>query len=407
MDQSSKYLVIGGGAASAKAAVAIRKHDPSGSITLICGENHFPYDKPPLSKNFLTNDQMTAEDPESKDPSWYTENKVAILKSTLVDRIDRAAKTVHFGGLAHGYEKLLLTTGASPKRPDIPGVDGERVHFLRSVDDAEAIRNAIRQGGKAVMIGGGYIGLEVAASAMTRGVACTIIDPIERVWRFASPSASAFVRRRFEKEGATFVLGQQVASIESSGRGVTVGIGNGEAFDADFVVVGAGVTLNTRLAGEAGLDLDRQGAIKVDETLRTSDPNIWAAGDVASYHDRYSGESGHVEHYMNATWTGDAAGASMAGVQSAFDKVAYFFSDMLDIHMAMRGLPGGKLAKQFGSYDAGDFIELYSDAEGVLRCGLIVNREESKLDPISDQLEAHIQRRDYVDRVDIGERSSV
>ena len=164
---------------------------------------------------------MTAEDPESKDPSWYVANNVEIRKAATATHVDRSAKRVDFAdGRSVSYEKLLLTTGASPIKPGIDGVDLKNVFFLRTVDDAENIREAIKRGGTAVMIGGGYIGLEVAASAASRGVRCTIIDKHLRPWSaFASHAAGDFVRRRFEEGGVSFQFDAQAARIIGNGGG--------------------------------------------------------------------------------------------------------------------------------------------------------------------------------------------
>jgi NADPH-dependent 2,4-dienoyl-CoA reductase/sulfur reductase-like enzyme len=398
---TTRYVIIGGGVASAKAAVAIRALDTEGTVTLVCGENRFPYDKPPLSKNFLTNDAMTEEDPESKDPSWYEKNNVEVRKGIWIDRIDREAKTIQFGdeGVIE-YDRLLLTTGSSPIRPSIPGIHQENVCLLRTLDDAVKIRNLLHKAKHVALLGGGYIGLEVAASALTRGVPCTIINHSPGPWsRFASPKAGDFVKRRLEKEGARVLYHDEVTNLH--GDGVVTGLSTevGREVHADVVVVGAGVRLNTALAETSGLKLAQTGGVVVNDHFQTSDPDIYAAGDIAAFIDPYTGELGHAEHYMNGNWQGEAAGSSMAGGGKPWDKVNYFFSDMLDIHMALRGSPGGELAKVLGSYETGDFIELYANQDGTLRMALIVDREEKKLDPISDQVEAAIMKRSLVEEV--------
>ena len=365
-------------------------------------ENRYPYDRPPLSKNFLTNDKMTAEDPESKDPSWYVENKVEIRKAATATHIDRSARRVDFaGGQSLTYEKLLLTTGATPIKPGIDGVDLKNVFCLRTIDDAENIRAAIKRGGSAVMIGGGYIGLEVAASAASRGIHCTVIDKQMRPWStFAGHGAGDFVRKRFEQEGVTMVPDAAVASIVGNGKVSAVRTLSGEEYAADFVVIGIGVKLNTELAHDAGFDLDGQGAIVVDQYLCTSDPHIFAAGDVAAFPDKYSGAHAHVEHYMNGSWQGSVVGANLAGEPTPYERVAYFYSDMFDIHMALRGSPGGTLARTFGAVERGNFVEIYAGPGGRVQMGLVVSTDESKLDPISDKLEAHITDAQTIDQID-------
>ena len=405
----TKYLIIGGGVASAKAAVAIRELDKDGRVILVTREDRYPYDRPPLSKDFLTNDKMTAEDPESKDPSWYVENNVEIRRAATATHIDRSAHRVDFSdGQSLTYEKLLLTTGASPIKPDIDGIELENVFFLRTIDDAENLRTAIKRGGTAVMIGGGYIGLEVSASATSRGVKCTVIDKQMRPWSsFASHGAGDFVRRRFEQAGVRLVSDAAAVKIVGDGKVSAVRTLSGEEYAADFVVIGLGVKLNTQLARDAGLNLDRQGAIVVDQYLLTSDPDIYAAGDVAAFPDKYSGAHTHLEHYLNGSWQGSIAGANLAGESTPYDRVAYFYSDMFDIHMALRGAPGGTLARMFGAVESGTFVEIYAGPGGRLQMGLAVSTDESKLDPISDRLEALIKVAETVDRIDPADFAAV
>ncbi len=388
----TKYFIIGGGASSAKAAVAIRAADKEGRVILVSREDRFPYDRPPLSKDLLQKDSMTAEDPESKDPSWFTNNNVEIRKGVGVIRIDRRAHRVELTDDTHlTYEKLVLATGSSAVHPNIPGSDLENVFVLRTVDDALRIRSAIQKGGRAVMIGGGYIGMEVAASATARGIHCTITERGKRPWaHFGSQAASSYVQGRYEEEGVVFRFEETVESIVGEGKVSSVRTQSGAEVPADFVVIGVGVKLNNELAVAAGLTTDPSGGVVVNEFLRSEDPDIYVAGDVAAYVDKYTGERMHVEHHMNAGWTGATAGSNMAGGEQPFDKVAYFYSDAFDIHMALRGTPGGELCQTIGDVASGNFVELYKAESGKLRYGLAVNREESKLDPISDKLETLI-----------------
>ena len=398
----AKYLIIGGGVASAKAAVSIRARDADGHVILASREDRYPYDRPPLSKNFLTNDSMTAEDPESKDPSWYVANNVEIRRGATATHVDPSAHRVDFAdGQSVSYDKLLLSTGASPIRPRIEGAELDNVFCLRTVDDAENIRAAIKRGGSAVMIGGGYIGLEVAASAASRGVECTIIDKHMRPWStFASHGAGDFVRRRFEAQGVTFLFDAEVARIIGGCAAQAVATGSGKECAADFVVIGVGVKLNTELARDSGIELDHVGAIVVDQYLRTSEADIYAAGDVAAFPDKFTGKRGHLEHYMNGSWQGEAAGSNMAGQPTPYDRVGYFYSDMFDIHMALRGAPGGTFARTFGAMESGNFVDVYAGTGGRVQMGLAVSQDESKLDPISDKLEALIVAGETVDCLD-------
>jgi 3-phenylpropionate/trans-cinnamate dioxygenase ferredoxin reductase subunit len=258
------------------------------------------------------------------------------------------------------------------------------------------------------MIGGGYIGLEVSASATSRGVHCTIIERGTRPWvRFGSPEAGEYVRTRYQAEGVEFCFEDEAIEILGDGKATAARTKSGKEFPADFVVVGLGVRLNIELAVAAGLGTEPTGGIIVNEFLQTEDPDIFAAGDVAAYVDKYTGQRMHVEHYMNAGWTGTTAGSNMAGDQQVFDKVAYFFSDAFDIHMALRGTPGGKLAATYGNVAGGNFVEVYGNESGKLQYGLVVSKDESKLDPYSDKLEALITNSAKVDAINADDFSSI
>ena len=239
------------------------------------------------------------------------------------------------------YERLLLATGASPRTLDVPGKDLDGVKILRWVDESEAIRSALRTDRNVVLVGAGYIGLEVAASVLTRGEGhkVTIIDPNHQPWsRFASPKLGSFLQEYFTERGVlSSRLGRTTTEFVGKERLNSVRIDSGELIAAELAVVGVGVSLETDIAKTAGLEVDDKEGVVVDKFLKSSDPNIWAAGDIAYFDDVAMGEKWHLEHYMNAMWQGEAVGANMAGVPSAYDQVPYFFSDMGKLHMVLRG----------------------------------------------------------------------
>lgn len=384
-----KYLIVGGGVAAAHASVGIRDLDTEGSVLIVGDEPTFPYDRPPLSKSLLEG-KTTPEDAESKDPSFYEKNAIEILSGVRATKLDRTAKTVTLdNGETVGYEQVLLATGAEPKKPDLPGIDLPGVLLLRKVSQSLAIREAIEKAEKAVLVGAGYIGTEVADRCIAGDVAVTIIEPSEYPWaKFASPVTGGHLRRYFEGRGATFRFGDEVAAILGEGQVTGVRTKKGVEFPADFVVIGVGVELNLDLAKEAGLEIDEKHGVVVDETLRTADPNVWVAGDIAAFPDSTIGKRWHAEHYLNGKWQGRQVGRNMAGAGEPYRKVPYFFSDMVETHMVLRGDPqGGKSAKVFGDATSGEYTELYAREDGTLAMGLAFSADEKKLDPIADKLE--------------------
>jgi 3-phenylpropionate/trans-cinnamate dioxygenase ferredoxin reductase subunit len=394
MEESTRYLLIGGGPTSVWAAQNIRERDPEGGILILCGEKHPPYDKPPLSKQYLLKDDYQPEDAYTKFDHFYPENRIQLNVGRRAVKIERDARIVTLeDGHTIRYEKLLLATGASPRKLDIPGASLNGIFYLRTLEDSEAIRNAMQHSRRAVMIGAGYIGMEVAAACSARGLETTVIETAGYPWaRFASPTMGHFLQTYLEERGVKFLFGEEPQSFVGEGAISAVRTASGKEIPADFVVVGVGATLNSELAKEAGLEIGDRGGVVVNEYLHTSDPNIWAAGDIALFNDIVSERQWHIEHHQNAKWQGRAVGAIMAGEQKPYNQVPYFFSDVLDIHMALRGAPSEEWkTTTLGNLNAGEFVELYFDHADTLRMGIAISHEEPKLDPASDKLEELIR----------------
>lgn len=405
MERSVKYLLIGGGLASANAAGAIREKDPKGSILLVGAEPYLPYDRPPYSKNFLTDDEMKVEDTHSKPDDFYKENRVDVLTKVRATKIDPLARTVTLdNGDTVGYERLLLATGARPNSLGVPGEDLEGVYLLREAEDGLRLREALRDCPKIALVGAGFIGMEVAADSLVRGRDTTILTHGDRIWSQLRPSEAlqSFLRRTYEEKGATFHFNEEIAAFEGDGgRLRAIRTRSGKTVEADVALVAVGVTLNAELAKEAGLRVTDRNEIVVDEYLQTSDPHIYAAGDVARFKDVALSKEWHVEHYMNAMWQGEAVGAIMAGDRKPYDQVAYFFSDEFDLSMIMRGDPDGATsAKVIGDMEKAEFVELYADDEGRLRMGIAFSHDYEKLEPISDTLESLIREGKPVSGID-------
>lgn len=399
MAQEYDYVLVGGGVTSVWAAQNIRAQDTSGSIAIFGDEPHPPYDRPPLSKNMIAKDEVTPDDAYSKYDDFYPKNSIDLHKSTRVNAVDRAAKTIT---LANGdtvrYGKLLLATGSRPRKLNLPGADRPNVFLLRHIEDSLAIREALKSAKRAVLIGAGYIGVEVAASARSRGIDVAIVAPEAHPWaKFGSAKLGNFLKSYYEKQGVTFHLQDEAVRFEGDGENgavTTVVTKNGAQLPADVVVIGAGVELNLELAQAAGLDVQPGEGVKVNEYLQTSDPNVWAAGDIAFFNDVALNKKWHAEHHLNAKWQGQAVGKNMAGANQPYDQVAYFFSDEFDIHMVLRGDPqGGKNSVISGDVDGAEFLELYYDDAGRLTMGIAISHEEPKLDALSDELEKLIRAR--------------
>lgn len=401
MGEQVRYVLVGGGVAVAHAAVGIREIDPDGSMTIVCKENWYPYDRPPLSKGFLTKD-LDPEDVESKDQSFYKDKNITVLKATEAISVDLAARKVSLSnGSELQYEKLLLATGSTPKKPNLPGMDLKGVHLLRSVNDSMGIKQDLHEGNAAVLIGGGYIGMEVGSGCIRTGMKTTIIDPSAHPWsKFASDTTGNFLRRYYEKNGATMSMGEEVEAILGDGSVRAVRTKSGKEIPADMVVVGVGVSQNLELPTNAGLKMDPKDGVLADEYFRTSDPNVYVAGDIAAFQDLALGKRWHAEHYLHGQWSGKQAGRNMAGAKEAYDKVPYFFSDMLDFGMVLRGDPqGGKSAKVFGDVDGVEFVELYARPDGTLAMGMGFSRDSKKQDAYSDKLEELFKNKAKVDAV--------
>lgn len=378
-----RYVLIGGGLASATAAEQIRKRDAGGEITIVGAEKHLPYHRPPLSKEYLRG-EAEEKDALVQPPDWYQENRVNLLQGTRATAVDTRAKSVTLdSGQTLGYDRLLIATGAEPNRPPISGLDLPGVHLLRTLDDSAAIRREIEGGAKrAVIVGGGYIGVEVAADCLQKGVAVTLVEPQSQLWgRFAGPHVAGFLADLLRSKGAELRFGEEVSTLIGGGRVSGARLNSGAEVAGDFAVVGVGVTPRTELAKAAGLEVDPKQGIRVNEYMESSAADVWAAGDATCFFDPVYGRAWHVEHWNNAFWHGEIAGANMAGERTAYDHVPNFFSEFLGIHMELFGDPRGwKRTLRAGDPASGSFSELYLDDQDRVQMVIALN-------PADDQLE--------------------
>lgn len=390
MGESTKYLLIGGGIASVAAAQAIRERDKEGRIILATADTYMPYDRPPLSKNYLTNVAMTADDAASKFDNFYPDNNIELWRGTEAVSINTKQHTVTFrDGTIVQFEKLLIATGARPNAVETRMDRDERVYLLRNLHQADALRQELEQSKRAMVVGSGYLGIELASSLKARGLEVTMVSKDDYPYQaFASPALGKFVADYLRSQGVEVLLQTRVAAF-NRGEAIT---GDAQRIPMEFAALAIGVTLNLELATNAGIDVDPVNGIFVNEHLMTTEPQIYAAGDVANFRDLTMNKQWHLEHHLNARWQGQCVGANMAEDPQVYDRVPYFFSDFFDLHMVLRGDPEApNNTTVIGDMADAEFIELYCDESGTVRMGVGVSRDEKKLDAIADKLEELIR----------------
>lgn len=328
-------VIVGGGQAAVQAIASLRAAGYTGSLTIICDELTLPYQRPPLSKDYLLG-KLSADRLLLRPESFYVQNGCRLLIGTAAVGVDRASRRLHLAdGRAVGYEKLLFATGSSVKRLSIPGADLPGLHYLRTAADAEKLRGALGVGKRLAIVGGGYVGLEVAAVAAALGAQVTVFEAADRLMpRAVSCAVSDFYKLTHEAAGVRIVLRTPVERFEGSAR-IEAVIAAGISHPTDLVVVGVGVLANDRLAKEAGLET--QDGIVVDEHTRTSDPAIFAAGDCTRHPDQ-SGELRRLECVQNAIGQAKHAASAMLGISRAYFELPWFWSDQLGLKLQIAGL---------------------------------------------------------------------
>jgi len=328
----TQYVIVGGGLAAASAIEGIRELDPRGPITLISAERELPYHRPPLSKTFLAG-KDGVETVRVHDVGWYRDQKVKV-------RLGQMAKSVHMGrqtvamqsGERVAYDRLLIATGASPRRAQLPGGDLSGILYLRTLDDSYALKRALTKDAKLVIVGGGFIGVEVAATARYLGVDVTVLEGRPVLYSaFASPELSAFYRQVLEHQGVKILTGTKVARfIGNSGKLSAVATDDGKQIPATIALVGVGAEPNTGWLASSGFQIDRS-ALIVNVRLETPNKSIFAAGDVTRFPDPVTHQPRRLEHWGNALAQGKQAGRNMAGANEPFMAQAAFFSDIVDL----------------------------------------------------------------------------
>jgi 3-phenylpropionate/trans-cinnamate dioxygenase ferredoxin reductase component len=376
-DREVDFLLVGGGMASAHCAAELRRRGAEGSILLVGREPEPPYERPPISKEYLRGD-AGREDAHVNPTSWYEENGVELLTGRNVISLDAEARTAKIqGGEEVSFGKALFGTGAMVNILRVEGAENEGIHYLRAFGNADAIRADAGAAENVVLIGGSYIGCEVAASLAAQGKKCTIVAMEEvALSRSFGEDAGRWFQGRLEAHGVTFHGGETLSAFEGDGRVSAVVTESGLAVECDTVVIGAGVRPDAMLAQRAGLEVG-QGGIVCDSKLETSVAGIYAAGDCCSYESVVHGRRIHVEHWDVAMQQGIHAAANMLGADADYEVVPYFFSDLADWASMEYVGPAYEWDREEwrGDREGGEFSVWYLQGERVAGC-LSVGRSE-------------------------------
>lgn len=392
-------IIAGGGLAGATAARTLRAEGFQGSITVAAAEPHHPYIRPPLSKEYLLG--KAGEDAVEVVPeAWYAENNVSLRLGAPVTDVDPAAHMVRYAdGTPQQYGALLLATGATPRQIPLPGSALDGVTTFRTLDDSRRLREQLAAGGrKVVLIGSGWIGMELAAAASTYGNEVTLLGLEEVPLGGAiGPDLGRFFRSLHEDNGVQFRLPASAREITGHGGSATgVLTDSGELLPADVVVIAVGVVPDTALASSAGLEI-RNGVL-TDASLRTSAPDIFAAGDVANALHPFTGEHHRSEHWANALNGGKVAGKAMLGQEAVLDAIPYFYTDQFDVSMEYSGFPtlaAGSAPVIRGSLEAKEFVAFWQ-RDGRVVAGMNVNWPRSGKPGAQKTIKALISSRSEV-----------
>jgi 3-phenylpropionate/trans-cinnamate dioxygenase ferredoxin reductase component len=382
-------VIVGASLTGAKAAERLRKGEFDGSIVLLGAESELPYERPPLSKEYLLG-KAERSAAQVHDEAWYPENDVDLRLGVTVSGIDPDGHTVETdGGERIGFSRLLLATGSSPRKLDVPGAGLDGVLYLRRIGDSDRLREVFGKGGRIVVIGAGWIGLETAAAAREHGCEVTVVEPQPAPLRAAlGDELGGWFGDVHRRHGVDLRLGTGVERITGDTTATGVVTSDGTELPADAVVVGVGIRPNVELAERAGLTVDN--GVVVDARLATSHPDVYAAGDVASsFLPRY-GRHVRVEHWANALHGGPAAARAMLGDDVTYDRIPYFFTDQYDVGMEFSGWfpPGGYDEVVYrGSPDEGAFYSFWLSGGRVV-AGMHVNQWDDGVTPIEALIEA-------------------
>jgi 3-phenylpropionate/trans-cinnamate dioxygenase ferredoxin reductase subunit len=381
---SQSFIVVGGGLAGAKTVQALRDFGYDGKLALICEENLLPYERPPLSKDYLAGttslDEFTVL---TRD--WYREEEVELQLGLRATSVHTGSHEVELAdGSRLGYDKLVLATGSRPRRLSVPGTDAQSVHYLRRLGDADQIRAALGSASRLVVIGGGWIGLETAAVARQRGLQVTIVEATAQpLLGVLGPELARVFADLHRDHGVEFRLHAQVEEVTWSG----VMLGDGTELPSDAVLIGIGARPDVELAERAGLDVDD--GVLVDAGMTTSDPDVLAVGDIANALHPLLGTRVRVEHWANALSQPTTAAATMLGRKASHTELPFFFTDQYDLGMEYRGHvadPAEHRVVVRGELSSREFIAFWLDRNDRVAAGMNVNTWD-----VGDPIEALIR----------------
>ncbi|MBK8900633.1 MAG: NAD(P)/FAD-dependent oxidoreductase [Anaerolineaceae bacterium] len=381
---SFRFVILGGGVVAGYAAQEFARCGiPAGELCIVSNEKTLPYDRPPLSKDYLANEKTT-EEILINEPGFYEANGIEVRLDTAVTRVDLDNKKLYANGDTITYEKLLIATGSRPRTLDLPGHELDNIFYLRHINDARAIRQKAQQAKQAVVIGGSFIGMEATAVLQSNGVDTTLVFPEECVWQaFFTPKMSHFFESYYRDRGVTILSQEKVKAFVGNGRVQKVITESGKELPADIVVAGIGVVPNKELFADCGLQIADEGVV-VNRFLETNFPSVVAAGDITFYEDVVYDKQLHIEHWDNAVQQGKHAARVMLGEIQPYTHVPYFFSDVFDLSYEFWGDPSGAAQTVHrGEVEDGRFSVWWLAEDGRLLAAFVMNRpdEEREMAP--------------------------
>jgi NADPH-dependent 2,4-dienoyl-CoA reductase/sulfur reductase-like enzyme len=387
-----EVAIVGGGLSSARAIKSFREAGGEGSIVLLSKDSTLPYHRPPLSKRFLRGE--TNEEPLVEDEAFYAENGVEVILETAVDSVDTRERSLVLDGDRIGYAKLLIASGAWPRRLQVPGDDLDGVFTLRTFANSKTIREAAAESKRAVVVGAGFIGMEVAASLRHLGKEVSLIH-LGR-WLFDQlgvDQLSDELAALYKRNGVELVLGNEVASFEGEGRLEAVTTKNDRRVDADFAVEGVGVVPVTDFLEGSGIELDD--GVVVNQRFETNVPDVYAVGDVARFYDPLFGRHRRIEHWSNANYQGTEVGKVLAGTGQGYDRISTFFTEVFGITINVFGdaRPDSQVVVR-GSLLEDDMYALYGDEKEEVIGALSVGQSEEIDELLKRQIAARAPLRE-------------
>jgi NADPH-dependent 2,4-dienoyl-CoA reductase/sulfur reductase-like enzyme len=398
-----ELVIAGGGLTAARAIKSYREYGGGGQIALLSKESDLPYHRPALSKRYLRGE--TTDAPFAEDATFYRDHDVEVLLETTATAVDAGARTVTTGASSFHYDKLLIATGATPRRLTVPGASLDGVYALRTLQDSQAIRAAARSAEHAVVVGGGFIGMEVAASLRQLGLTVTLIHLGRGLFdQFRLPELSDELAALYRDHAVELLLQQEVAGFGSDGqrRLSYVETKSGLCVEAELAVVGVGVVPNVDFLADSGLALDN--GVLVNERFETEAPGVFAAGDVANFFDPLYGRQRRIEHWSNANYQGTEAGKVLAGRGSGYDTVSSFFSEVFGTTVKVFGDVGrfDALTTE-GSLASGTLLASYGESFRLV--GALTVGASDELETLLKELIAEHAPMDALERELVGGRS--